>query len=241
MRKVATIVETRVHPALGFVVDNFMSILPKEWEFQIFHTDDYVRRQLVRDLPIRHGRKIHWDKIPDVPYTRTMHDYSILLLSNDFWEKCHGDLILMFQTDTMLCKDSKYKISDFEHYDYIGGVPAAGTKNGNLARAGEPPFMNGGLSLRRNQAMLDVPKPTLKLNLKLKSGGIEPEDRFYSRAFMHHPDLGRDSKRFSWDHGYVDEDIPFGLHKPWLGPATRRLFSKLIPETDRLRRLCKKS
>lgn len=221
MRKVATIVETRAHPALGFVMGNFMSILPKEWEFQIFYEDENVRRQLVRDLPLRHGRELHWNKIPHVPSLRA---YSCLLLGNDFWEKCHGDLILIFQTDSMLCKDSKYKISDFENHDYIGGVPARKVRWRNLARAGKSPgFMNGGLSLRQKKAMLDAPKPTKKV----------PEDVFYSKRLG----VKADSVKFSWDHGWVCSDIPFGLHKPWLGPRTRKMFARLGPEAGQLRKL----
>ena len=37
MSKVAVIVETRRHKALPFVLNNVMSILPDEWELQIFH------------------------------------------------------------------------------------------------------------------------------------------------------------------------------------------------------------
>ena len=37
MKKVAYITEPRKHKALKFVLENFLSILPKEWKFQINH------------------------------------------------------------------------------------------------------------------------------------------------------------------------------------------------------------
>ncbi len=37
MSKVSVVVETRKHKALPFVLNNVMSILPKDWSLQIFH------------------------------------------------------------------------------------------------------------------------------------------------------------------------------------------------------------
>ena len=47
MKKVAYITEPRKHKALKFVLENFLSILPKEWKFQINHGTenlDYIKR-----------------------------------------------------------------------------------------------------------------------------------------------------------------------------------------------------
>ena len=40
MEKVAIIVETRKHKALPFVINNVMSVLPDDWQLQIFHGTD---------------------------------------------------------------------------------------------------------------------------------------------------------------------------------------------------------
>ena len=40
MEKVAIIVETRKHKALPFVINNVMSVLPDDWQLQIFYGTD---------------------------------------------------------------------------------------------------------------------------------------------------------------------------------------------------------
>ena len=52
MSKAAVIVETRRHSALSFVLNNVMSILPKDWLLQIFHgvsNLDYIKEIIEKD------------------------------------------------------------------------------------------------------------------------------------------------------------------------------------------------
>ena len=65
-----------------------------------------------------------------------------------------------------------------------------------------------------------------------KSSASHPEDVYYSKLYG----LKEDSPRFAWDHGWIDSDPPFGLHKPWLGPQTKKNF-KDWPDVNILRRL----
>ena len=47
MKKTAFITEPRKHKALKFVLENFISTLPKEWSFQINHGTkniDYIKK-----------------------------------------------------------------------------------------------------------------------------------------------------------------------------------------------------
>ena len=44
-----------------------------------------------------------------------------MMMTEDFWNKVVGDTILYFQADSMICPNSEFKVSDFEHFDYIGG------------------------------------------------------------------------------------------------------------------------
>ena len=51
----------------------------------------------------------------------TREYYSNLLTSKDFWYKINGENILIFQTDSCICKYPKYPITHFLKYGYIGG------------------------------------------------------------------------------------------------------------------------
>ena len=58
MSKVAVIVETRKHKALPFVLNNVMSVLPEDWDLQIFHGSnnlDYID-EVISENPYLGGR-----------------------------------------------------------------------------------------------------------------------------------------------------------------------------------------
>jgi len=53
---------------------------------------------------------------------RSATDYNEFLMSHDFWENVYKTVkILVFQSDSSICTKSKYEISDFMNFDYIGG------------------------------------------------------------------------------------------------------------------------
>lgn len=72
----------------------------------------------------------------------SMRQYNELLVSRDFWEAM-TDIVLIFQWDSMLLRKG---IEAFLEWDYVGApIPDIGF-----------PAQNGGLSLRRRNAMLAV-------------------------------------------------------------------------------------
>ena len=118
MSKVAVIVETREHKALPFVLKNVMSVLPNEWELQIFHglsNRDYVIES-TREL----NRQIHFSNL-QIDSISAVDSSLEIMLTNNFWNQVVGETVLYFECDTMLCVNSEMSVEDFEHFDYIGG------------------------------------------------------------------------------------------------------------------------
>ena len=218
MSKVAVIVETRKHKALPFVLDNVMSVLPEDWDLQIFHGSnnlDYIN-EVISENQYLGGRDFFCNDL-EID-TITADDSSLeIMLTEDFWNKVVGETVLYFECDTMLCSNSEYKVEDFEHFDYIGGYwgNELGMLDNDYTRV-----MNGGLSIRKKSYMLDIIKN--ELQPYLDSGGNPCEDYFVTDRIRTIPKV-RDVLTFSIDCGYMyplNNKAPFGLHKPWgVNPA----------------------
>ena len=213
MSKVAVIVETRKHKALPFVLNNVMSVLPEDWDLQIFHGSnnlDYID-EVISENPYLGGRDFFCNDL-EID-TITADDSSLeIMLTEDFWNKVVGETVLYFECDTMLCPNSEHKVEDFEHFDYIGGYW------GNQLDVLDNDYskvMNGGLSIRKKSFMLDIIKN--ELQPYLDRGGNPCEDYFVTDRIRTKPKV-RDVLNFSIDNGYMyplDDKAPFGLHKPW--------------------------
>ena len=198
LSKVAVIVETREHDALPFVLNNVMSVLPKEYSLQIFHGTsnyEYVYDSVENDMMLL-------DK--EVEFTNlnidsiSADDSSLeIMLTKDFWNKVVGENVLYFECDTMLCPNSEFKIEDFENFNYIGGYwgNELGMMNQKYNRV-----MNGGLSFRKRSFMLDIIEN--KLQSYLDNGGNPCEDYFVSEMVEDKPTY-EEVLSFSIDNGYM--------------------------------------
>ena len=209
MKKVAVIVETREHKALPFVLENVTSVLPKDWELQIFHGT--TNKEYVKECTKQIKNKVHMSSlgIDEI----TADDSSLqIMLTKSFWDKVVGEIVLYFECDSMLCVNSDYKIEQFEHLDYIGGYWGSdiGVLHDKYDRV-----MNGGLSLRKKSFMLDIIEN--KLQAYLDNGGNPCEDYFVSEMAKQKPTY-EEVLSFSIDNGYIyplKNKAPFGVHKPW--------------------------
>ena len=133
--------------------------------------------------------------------------------SEEFWDNLDGDLLLKFECDTMLCPNSEYKINQFEKYDFIGGYWGRKSYPLDEPYPKEKP-MNGGLSLRRKDTMINLIKNHLK---EYKASGKPYADDYFFSEYIEKP-ITRDVRNFSIDNGYIeplDMKAPFGVHKPW--------------------------
>jgi hypothetical protein len=143
------IVETREHAALEPVIENVLSLL--QIPIQLYHGTsnlDYINQSGIKKH-IDSGRVVLTALNIDI---LSAPIYNALFLSSDFWKSVIGrSKILVFQTDALLCKDSKYSVSDFIKYDYIGSAWNRGRPVGMIANGG-----NGGLSIRDWHKTCDV-------------------------------------------------------------------------------------
>tara|TARA_R110001583_G_scaffold4497_4_gene25944 strand:- start:879 stop:1625 length:747 start_codon:yes stop_codon:yes gene_type:complete len=219
MKKTAVIVETRKHKALEFVLNNVMTILPPDWNLQIFHglnNLQYINNIVEsNNLLTSIKEKISFTNLNIESVTQEAS--SEIMLSEQFWSSINGDIILYFECDSMLCPNSKYKVDDFLDFDYIGGY--WGNKLYDLNEQ-YPVVMNGGVSIRKKQFMLDIIRN--KWEPYVANGGNTCEDYFVSACIEKHPTV-KQVITFSIDCGYIaplNMEAPFAVHKPWgVNPA----------------------
>ena len=207
MNKVAIIVETRKHKALPFVLNNIMSILPKDWLLQIFHGTsnlDYIEEVIEKDIFLNNIKdKIVFSNLNIESITADDSSLDIML-TEKLWSEVIGEIVLYFEC----------KVSDFEHFNYIGGY--WGNQLYDLDGK-YPVVMNGGISIRKTEFMLDIIKN--ELEPYLESGGNPCEDYFVTECVSHlDMPTTKEVLSFSIDNGYMaplDMKPPFALHKPW--------------------------
>ena len=123
-------------------------------------------------------------------------EYNRLFFSSEFWGGIPEAFVLIYQRDTVLFR----RVPDAAfQWDMIGApCGAIGTQHWT---------MNGGLSLRRRAAMLDM--------LQIEDTTSEPEDRFFTRVLRHWggriPDL-QTAAQFAAESGPCIMGRPVGVH-----------------------------
>jgi hypothetical protein len=219
------IVEPRAHELLKQVIDNFNDIMDKSWDLYVFHGQS--NKEFAHNAT-NHIKDRNKFLIPLDTDNLNANEYNKLLKDKNFWNKINAEHILVFQTDSILCKNSKYKIDDFLKYDYIG-CPYNGTIIGDNTKIwGETNHFYGigGLSYRKKSFMMDC------IN---NNSNIEPEfaeDVFYSNCVAkskNKPESANVLNKFCTQ--FFGLDISFGVHKP-TQLADRETFSKYCPEIN---------
>lgn len=208
-RYTAIIIEPRKHKALSFVLENFLTNLPENWDFIIFHGNkniEYINDILENDL-FEYKDKI---KLKNLNVNNlTLKDYNKLLVSKEFYDNVPTEIFLIFQTDSIICEDYKNLIIDYLKYDYIG----APWRDKNIG--------NGGLSLRRKSKMLEIIDKCPYKN--------EPEDIFFGTKC---PEIYRNKPSFENSQNFsvetVYNDVSFGVHKPWRHMSKKKFENKNI-------------
>lgn len=211
---IAVLVEPRVHAKLIPIVDNFVTHLPLHWRLQLFLCADGIA--LVKSVEslsywIESGRLLVF---PAAMNASSKGAYSALLQSEQFWLSIQGDPVLIFQTDSVLCRNSSRPIADFLQYDYVGAPwPKsyfAATKFNGLCG-------NGGLSLRSKTMTLKAIR-TFPIN-HFKGYHSEHEDMWFCAAFQ---SLGAKFAPRDIAHDFAVEAVfnarPLGVHQlpyPW--------------------------
>jgi hypothetical protein len=135
------ILETRCHPLLERVVVDFINKTGNR--VQLFHGKlnlDFIKSTQISAL-------IESKKVILTQLNTEQLDgktYNAIFLSQQFWHSLESrSKIVVFQTDALLCTSSRYTLSDFTHYDYIGSWWPRKRPVGIVIDGG-----NGGLSIR---------------------------------------------------------------------------------------------
>ncbi|RDW65056.1 hypothetical protein BP6252_10707 [Coleophoma cylindrospora] len=173
--KVAFLVENRPNPILAPLILHFMSVVPPDWRFHFMGSLDSVA--LVNDsLAIQHQvqiGKLDLTYIPSNMSTENQEMISRFLTNLWLYETLlhPAEWLLVFQTDSMLCANSRQSLNSWLEYDWVGAPWHPTSRFGG----------NGGLSLRRVSAIIDVLK-----NQERELNGL-PEDVWLTDRLGHRP------------------------------------------------------
>ena len=191
----AVIIEPREHPALEFVLQNFNDNLSDEWQFLVFHGNQNKEYTEKICKKIFKPERVKLQNLNVDNFTNEEHNQ--LLYTTSFWESIPTEIMLFFQTDSIICSKDKDVINDFLKYDYVGSP---------LQDSGQ--VGGGGLSIRRKSKLIEI------LNKCQNKNG--PEDRYFSGncegISLYKPSF-EEAKKFCVET--VMNDTSFGVHKPY--------------------------
>ncbi|CAM2697422.1 unnamed protein product [Rotaria socialis] len=198
---IALIIDDRTSQELVNAVINILQHIPTDWKIQIItpvQNWSYYNSSSLYSL-IANGRVCMTSlDFPRVDFTGSEY-INLLLTSASLWDQVQGEKILYFQTDSVICSNSSYKLIDFLQYDFIGAPWHSGG------------CCNGGFSLRSRRKMLQL------LNSDLDRYRLHEtnEDVWLSRNLPRvnaHIASTTVAKKFSVESIYHPR--PFAVHKP---------------------------
>jgi hypothetical protein len=173
--KVALLIENRVNPILSPLLLHFMSVVPPDWRFRFMGSSESVAAVNTSRAIRQHvaSGKLDLTYIPANMTTGSQEEISRFLTTLWLYETVlqPAEWLLVFQTDSMLCANSRQSLNNWLEYDWVG---APWNPNGRFGG-------NGGLSLRRVSAIIDV------LRYQVREPHSEPEDVWLSDRLGHRP------------------------------------------------------
>jgi hypothetical protein len=212
----ALIIEPRRHPALQFVLNNFLENLDERWDFLVFHgteneqwLTDMIETNFIKDKARIRFVNLNINNL-------SLEEYNKFCSSEEFIKQIPTEIFLIFQTDTMICSSEKNIIYEFMNYDYVGApwlkceddLPSIYSDKYKVGFNGK--VGNGGISLRRKTKMLEVIK-----NVPYEDGMAEDG---YFCVYNDIVNLNRpsyeDAQLFSMETTFSPRC--FGLHKAWI-------------------------
>ncbi len=145
---IAVIVEFRAVDHIIAIVHNVNRHIPSSWPIQIFHGKDnekFIRNSTL--APLIASGKVFLTLMEEA-YGRNRTNE--LLTTPAFWKRIRGEKILFFQIDSVMCSNSRHKVTDFLQYDYIG----APWRLSNFVSDKNYHVGSGGFSLRTRSKIL---------------------------------------------------------------------------------------
>jgi hypothetical protein len=191
----AVIIEPRPHKALEFVLRNFFTNLSDEWGFIIFHGNknkDFIYNLF--DTSLKEYKNRVYRLIQLNVDNLSGNQYNILCKSVSFYKCIDTEIILLFQTDSIIL--DKSLLYNYLEYDYVG----APWQNGMVG--------NGGLSLRRKSKMIEICE-------KVDPSYTLHEDNYfcYQNAVLLNKPSYEKAKSFSIETVFHEKS--FGIHNAW--------------------------
>lgn len=173
--KVGLLIENRPFPILAPLMLHFMSVMPPDWRFRFMGSIESVAH-INKSMAIREqvmAGKLDLTYIPSNMSTGSQEEISRFLTNLWLYEVVlqPAEWLLVFQTDSILCANSRQNLNDYLGYDWVG---APWNPKGRFGG-------NGGLSLRRVSAIIDV------LRNQQRVDGTEPEDVWLTERLGHRP------------------------------------------------------
>ncbi|KAJ9144033.1 hypothetical protein NKR19_g6572 [Coniochaeta hoffmannii] len=173
--KVALLIENRINPILAPLMLHFISVVPPDWRFRFMGSVDSVE-YLNKSMAIREhvaAGKLDLTYIPANMSTGSQEEISRFLTNLWLYEVVlqPAEWLLVFQTDSILCANSRQTLNDYLEFDWVG---APWNPQGRFGG-------NGGLSLRRVSAIIDV------LRNQQRVPDSEPEDVWLTERLGHRP------------------------------------------------------
>ncbi|RFU34017.1 hypothetical protein B7463_g2273, partial [Scytalidium lignicola] len=173
--KVALLIESRPTLLLAPLLLHFMSVVPPDWRFRFMGSEESVA--LVNSsASIRQHvdiGKLDLTYIPSNMSTIGQEMISRFLTNLWIYETVlqPAEWLLIFQTDSILCANSRQSLNNWLDYDWVGAPWDPNAKFGG----------NGGLSLRRVSAIVDVLRNQQRMEY------MEPEDVWLTERLGHRP------------------------------------------------------
>lgn len=154
---------------------HFMSVVPPDWRFRFMGSVESVEF-INKSVAIRHqveAGKLDLTYIPSNMSVASQEEISRFLTNLWMYETvlAPAEWLLIFQTDSILCANAQRNLNDFLEYDWIGAPWNPGSRFGG----------NGGLSIRRISAIVDV------LRSQTRADFSEAEDVWLTERLGHRP------------------------------------------------------
>jgi len=187
-KNVAAIIETGPLEKIDPLLLYFSSVLGPEWPIVLFTMQDIIPtsspfRRAIDELRI----SVRFLTRPSVHVSNHQARSSVLTKAS-FWEQlAPAEHVLLFQSDSILCANSHYRIEDFLEYDFVGTQileeEAVDKHGGKIIGS-----LDSGLSLRNRSMVLDIIKASDFENESAHAHNMEiSEDQWFYQKILQLP------------------------------------------------------
>ena len=198
---------------LSYTLTNVAGNLGPDWPIMVVHTPAALPTLRASTAVARLARRFLLHTLAasavgagDLASGNTMA-YTRMMTSVAFWDAMRADKVLTFQTDSVLCSMSPWRVDHFLQYDYVGAPWVRGIPY-------DIQVGNGGLSLRTTRVMRWIIN-----HVPFKEGYVE--DVYFARAVQRMQREGLPVRLAPVDmaskFAFEDEDdvraVPFGVHR----------------------------